>query len=274
MGAVWDLLVTGDAPGAVQMAFDEAMMEDVAQSGRPLLRLYRFAPKALSLGRGQGTAEVYLPGVREIGADLVRRPSGGKAVLHDDEVTYAVAAPAHLFAAGVEASYGQIAGALIRACLRLGKKVAIAEPEGAAGELAANCFIHPSVHEIALGKRKVIGSAQVRRRGVLLQHGAIPIRLHPDDWAACFAPPAARERWAGAMRSRATGLFDGETPPPWTEVAEAVAEGFKEHFGISWHPLDEGRKRRLEAAARQGSARFDLAGLLAEGGKVVTPWRS
>lgn len=274
MGDVWDILVSGPAPGAYQMAFDEAMMDDVLQSGRPFLRLYRFAPRALSLGRGQRAAEAYLPGVREIGADLVRRPSGGRAVLHDDEVTYAVAAPSHLFAPGVEASYGQIAGALVRACLGLGKKVSVSEPEAPQGQLAANCFIHPSVHEIALGGRKTIGSAQVRHRGVFLQHGAIPIRLHPRDWAACFAPPAERGRWAEAMAERSAGLFDEGGAPAWDVVAEAVAKGFQEHFGIIWHPLDEGRRRRLDAMAQRGSARFDLASGLVEGGKVVTPWKN
>lgn len=274
MGDVWDILVSGPGPGAYQMAFDEAMMDDVLASGRPLLRLYRFVPRALSLGRGQGMGEAYLPGVREIGADLVRRPSGGRAVLHDDEVTYAVAAPSHLFAPGVEASYGQIAGALIRAGLNLGREVSISDPGTSGGELAANCFIHPSVHEIALGGRKVIGSAQVRHRGVLLQHGAIPIRLHPRDWAACFAPPDDRDRWADTMAERAAGLFDEGGAPAWDVVAGAVADGFQEHFGITWHPLDEGRRRRLDATARREGVRFDLADRLAEGGKVVTPWKS
>lgn len=252
MKETWDLLVelTG-APGDWQMAVDEAMMGYVRRSGRPLLRLYRFVPRALSLGRGQTVDDVYLPGVREIGAEVVRRPSGGKAVLHDEELTYAFASPDALFPRSVEESYRMIAGALLRAVRRLGVDATFAPSHETGSGLAANCFIHPSVHEITVGGRKAIGSAQVRRRGALLQHGAIPVHLDFAAWSACFAPPEARSVWERAMRERSTGLFQEAASPPSFEVlAEALVEGFQEHFGVALEHLEEAAPlRRLALQA-------------------------
>jgi len=259
---LWDLLLEGRGePGTWQMAMDEAMMTYVQRTGRPLLRLYRFAPRALSVGRGQSLEEVYLPGVRELGADLVRRPSGGRAVLHDEELTYALASPDSLFPKSVDESYRMIAGALIRFCRRLGVDASFAEAEPAGGELAANCFIHPSVHEITVGGKKAIGSAQVRRRGALLQHGALPLRLDYAAWSTCFSPPEGRRRWEEAMRERATGLFQEETDPPgYGELSQAIVEGFQDHFGVRLHLLEEAaplRRLALQVTGRRGGGEAD-----------------
>lgn len=250
----WDLLLDGEGPGAWQMALDEAMMTYVRERRRPILRLYRFSPRALSLGRGQKVEEIYLPGVREIGADLVRRPSGGKAVLHDREVTYAFAAPADLFPASVVDSYRMIAGGLLRGIRSLGVEAAFTVPEGQAEALDANCFIHPSVYEISVGGKKAIGSAQVRTRGALLQHGAIPLVLDAEAWSACFAPPGARQRWAEAMAERATGLFqDDPSPPSYEALSGAVVQGFQEHFDVLFTQVEgDGRLRDLARERLRG----------------------
>lgn len=238
--ASWDLLVDGDGPGALQMATDEAMLDIVQMTGRPLLRLYRFFPRTLSLGRGQSLEEVYLPGVKEVRADLVRRPSGGKAVLHDDEVTYAFASPDDLFPKNVTESYRVIAGGLLLGLRRLGIEAALSDGEGGPEELAANCFIHPSFYELTVRGKKSVGSAQVRHRGSLLQHGSVPLTLDYPRWSVCFAAPgAARDRFREAMTRRSTGLFqDRDTRPSYAEVGDALVAGMGEHFGISFRSFD------------------------------------
>ena len=119
----WRLIRSPALPGAMNMAFDEALLESVA-AGRsgPVLRLYRWDPPAVSLGYGQSLQRVNLPACRELGLDVVRRLTGGRAVLHHREVTYAVIAPERtaFFPGGVLDNYRVIAGVLLQALQTLG----------------------------------------------------------------------------------------------------------------------------------------------------------
>lgn len=221
------------------MAVDEAMLELATESQAVWLRFYRFQPPVLSLGRAQSLAGIYLPGLDEIGADLVRRPSGGQAVLHDDELTYALAAPVAVIGGSVAESYHQIAEALVAALAKLGvsAQLSAAPRMTERGPRDANCFVSPSAYELTIGGKKAAGSAQVRRRGALLQHGSLPRTLDFERWSACFAPPGdKRLGWQTAMEARAVGLFQhlpAERRPSDRDLEDALVTGLSEQFGVT-----------------------------------------
>jgi lipoyl(octanoyl) transferase len=171
---LWRLVVDRDGhPGAVNMARDEALLDGVVAGGQPALRLYRWHPPTLSLGRNEPAARRYdRRRIEALGIDVVRRPSGGRAVWHEQELTYAVAAPIAAFGS-LRTSYAAIHGRLAEALQALGAPAALA-PERALGPLRASpCFGSHAGGEVLCAGRKVVGSAQLRRGRALLQHGSI-----------------------------------------------------------------------------------------------------
>jgi lipoate-protein ligase A len=166
-GAGWNVQVDAvGRSGTENMRIDEALLEDVLRSGNAYLRLYCWDPPTLSIGRNQQDVFGHLP--------VVRRPTGGKAVWHDDEVTYAVAAPIALFGS-LRNAYCEIHSRLAQALRTLGVAATLA-PYGAPvrpSDGPTSCFASPVGGEILVGGRKLVGSAQVRRAGAFLQHGSI-----------------------------------------------------------------------------------------------------
>lgn len=161
------------------MALDEALLERARTSGETLCRVYSWATPTLSLGRNQTARGEYdLELARSLGVAIVRRPTGGRAVLHHRELTYAVAGPA---AAGgsLGESYGRINRLLREALRRLGVAVEQAVPaERTQPPGLAPCFELPTRDELVVDGRKLVGSAQWREAGALMQHGSI---LVDDD---------------------------------------------------------------------------------------------
>ena len=164
---------------ALNMALDEAMRRRAAVTGEVLVRTYTWAAPSLSLGRNQRTRGLYdAPRCAAAGVPVVRRPTGGRALLHGREITYCVAAP-DAAAPTLRGGYEAINGWLLDALHRLGVAAERAVPTAA--ELppgTAPCFEHPSAGELVVGGRKLVGSAQHRDAGAFLQHGSI---LLDDD---------------------------------------------------------------------------------------------
>jgi lipoyl(octanoyl) transferase len=181
--ATLDVRVDGAAAGADNMRTDSLLLQQCAASEiAGVIRLYWFDPPCLSLGRLQPMSDVDLERCRRDGVDVVRRPSGGRAVLHDQEVTYAVVC---------RDSDEHFGGRVLQSCERI--HVVIGEALAALGvettaqctpkdirasalEIAAvaDCFARPAAHELVDAEgRKLVGSAQARRGGALLQHGSI-----------------------------------------------------------------------------------------------------
>src|SRR2546422_2374683 len=189
--AAWRLLLDPPAEGAWNMAVDEVLLDGVAAgSAPPTLRFYTWTPACLSLGYFQAFGVVNVEGCRGLGIDIVRRPTGGRAILHDRELTYSVALPAPLLGhdAGILPSYRRLSLALQAGLRRLGINVGLA-PESETPTRAVHgpaCFDRPSAHEILLQGRKLVGSAQVRRAGALLQHGSIVIEPRIETLVACL----------------------------------------------------------------------------------------
>lgn len=175
MAQSWRLLHTPPAAGAANMALDTALMRDALRHGGWTLRVYTWAHPTLSFGRHQRAHMLYDPArVAAAGLHVVRRPSGGRALLHDAEVTYSVAAP--LAAAGsLRTAYSRINAVLVHALRALGVEAVIAgSAEGrSVAPGGSPCFAHPAPGEIVVGGRKLAGSAQWRSGGTLLQHGSI-----------------------------------------------------------------------------------------------------
>lgn len=230
--------------GASNMAVDCAILEAVACGGQPpTLRLYGWAPFCLSLGYGQRIHDVDQDALAACAWDLLRRPTGGKAILHGDELTYSLCLPLdHPMAqGGVLESYRRISAGLLRALESLGLD-AVAQHQGESGrqaDLGPVCFEMPSHYEISVGGRKLIGSAQLRRRGAVLQHGTLP--LVGDVSRICdalrFESEAARAEQKAKVRARAVTLAQalGESLS-WATAAAAFEQGFAAAFDLELAP--------------------------------------
>ena len=181
------------------MALDEALMARARRAGETVLRVYGWSQPTLSLGRNQRAVGIYHEALlAERGVGVVRRPTGGRALLHHREITYSVTAPCEDTGALV-AEYGRINALLSAALDSLGVPVVAAAPATrAAAPSAAPCFAEPARGELTLRGRKLVGSAQWRERGAMLQHGSI---LVDDDQSSI----------AGFLRATVP-----PTPPPAT----------------------------------------------------------
>lgn len=255
----WRLLETGPAPGAWNMAVDEALLEAVGRGDAPpTLRFYGWDPPALSLGFFQDRErEVDLEGCAAQGFDCVRRPTGGRAVLHAAEVTYAVVVPEGQAGVGgsVSESYRAIGEGLAAGLKRLGVPAEMAPAERRGGARSAACFAAPSFYELVVAGRKLVGSAQVRRCGAILQHGSILLSFDAEQLLRCLAVPAGpgRERLRRGLATHVASLEQvlGRTPG-FAEVAAAVAAGMGEAFGVI---LESGQLSLAEQARAAELAR-------------------
>ena len=230
----WRLLVHEASDGAWNMAVDEAILESYltpdAGTAPPTLRLYGWNPPALSLGKSQpssGSCERRV--LRRRGIDLVRRPTGGLAVLHDRERTYAVIGSLRRepFAGGVLETYRSISAALEDAMRSLGAsaRASSARREGVRPEVGPSCFALTSAHEITVGGRKLIGSAQFRRGCAFLQHGSILLDSNPDQLAAVLGGPVDRDSFTDLE----TVLGRAVRPE---ELDRALVDAFERRFGV------------------------------------------
>lgn len=162
--------------GAENMALDAELLDRAERTGEAFLRLYRFDPPCLSLGRNEPCLSYDWAMIARLGLDVVRRPTGGRAVWHEHEVTYAVAAPVAMFGSLREA-YRAIHERLAAALRSLGVDATLnlyrPPPLSTALHRPASCFATPVGGEILVAGRKLVGSAQVRKRSAFLQHGSI-----------------------------------------------------------------------------------------------------
>lgn len=248
--ARWRLLWSPPADGATNMAIDVAMVEAVAAGeAPPTVRFYRWDPPCLSLGRRQSVEEVDLARCRADGVEVVRRPTGGRAILHADELTYSVVFPEAdpRAAGGVLETFRRFVEAFARALRALGvPEVAIAPRlESAARGDGFVCFEVPTDYELTAGGRKIMGSAQWRHRGVVLQHGSLPLAGDPGAIAAYLKDRIDAER----LRARATTLREAVGRPVSFEAAAgAILEAFRALLAIEASPGDLTPGERARAA--------------------------
>lgn len=211
------------------MAIDEALLESVKSGGRPVLRLYRWDPPCLSLGRNQpGRGRYDRAEAARRGVDIVRRPTGGLAVYHDRELTYAVVASVTALGRP-RAAYGAVNGALVAGLRRLGvaAQVAGGDPVTAPARLTTMpCFDAPAPGEVVAAGRKLVGSAQRCEARTLLQHGSV-LMSGSQSMVDILGPGSARgprQGWVTVEELVAAPTFDA--------LAEAIRAGFEETLGI------------------------------------------
>jgi len=221
------------------MSVDEALLRAVAAGEQlPTLRLYAWQPACLSLGYGQRAREVDFERLAARGWEYVRRMTGGRAILHTDELTYSLTLPLDhpLAQQDVVESYRQISEALLAALRSLGAQPAADKLAEGAKSSDPVCFETPSHYEITVDGRKLIGSAQARKYGGLLQHGTLP--LMGDIARICdvlvYEDEAVREAAKAHVRTRALTLADAlGRSVSWEAVAETVAAAFRETFAVT-----------------------------------------
>ena len=240
----WSLLLTPPLSGAENMALDEALLERAAASGTAVFRVYSWAEPTLSFGRNQATRGTYdRVRARSHGVEVVRRPTGGRSLLHHREVTYSVTAPVSL-AGSFRESYARINRLLVGGLRRLGISVEVAAPrERSLPPSAAPCFERPAAGELVVDGRKLVGSAQWRDQGAMLQHGSI---LVEDDQSlvssladdVALPPPAAT--LAAAL---------GRTPSV-DEVARALFDTVREIESVDADEL------QIDSALESAQARL------------------
>ena len=229
------------------MAVDEVILEAAtAGNAPPTLRLYAWEPACLSLGYAQPFSDVDLPALHAHGWDLVRRPTGGRAILHTDELTYSVSGPQRdpRLAGGVLASYRAISTALLLALQHLGLPAHADSLPGAAGNEANGgtnpvCFEAPSNYEITVGGKKLVGSAQRRRGEGVLQHGSLPLTgdLTRITNALVFDDEASRQKAAERLLQRATTVETAlHRPVSWEQAAQALSSAFAEALNLELAP--------------------------------------
>lgn len=236
----WRLLLTPPARGAWNMAVDESILEHIGRGeAPPTLRLYAWMPPCLSLGHAQPFADVDIARLQARGWEVVRRPTGGRAILHTDELTYAVIAPADepRVEGSVLESYNRLAAALLRAVKSL--EIPVEMKEGKAnqdGTFNPVCFETPSTYEITVNGKKLIGSAQARKKEGVLQHGSLPLTgdLTRITQALVFENEAAREEAAKRLLERATTVESAlGRRISWETAAQAFVEAFEAQLGIN-----------------------------------------
>jgi lipoate-protein ligase A len=263
MSDKWRLIITAPTHGVWNMAADESMLEHIGRGeSLPTLRLYAWAPACLSLGHAQPFADVDLDRLTQRGWDMVRRPTGGRAILHTDEITYSVIAPSSepRVAGSVLESYNRLARALLKAVRALGLdarsnplSAELSSKHGAANPV---CFEVPSAYEITVDGKKLIGSAQARRKEGVLQHGSLPLTgdLARITDVLIFPDESARLDAAERLLARATTVESalGRTVT-WDEAAQTLCSAFEAELDLHLEQgsLTESENRRLEQLLEQ-----------------------
>lgn len=282
----WRLLLGYAMPGVLNMAIDEALLESVIAGGAPVVRFYTWQPAALSLGVNQAVGEIDLAECARRGLGVVRRLTGGRAVLHQHELTYAVIVRENdpRVSGGVVESYRKISAALVEGLGSLGASVELAAANPALLRATASrrgvaedadgdgvdssravCFDAASAYELTARGKKLVGSAQARRGGALLQHGSILLDIDWDAWVSVFkyATEAGKQRAYSKLPSRMTSLrhkLGREVSA--AEVADALQAAFERGFsgGLESGNLtpDEDEAARRLAADKYGADEWTL----------------
>ena len=199
------------------MALDAGLMDRARLTGEAVLRVYEWARPTLSFGRHESVRGRFLPEALErenVGA--VRRPTGGRVLLHDREVTYSVTTPAPE-QERLKESYRRVNAILISAIARLGVRVDEASGTAPRRPGGAACFAEPSKGELIVDGSKLVGSAQLREHGALLQHGSILIDDDQPRISELAAQPMVPARPAATLHAALSRA------PSYAEVRDALA---------------------------------------------------
>jgi lipoate-protein ligase A len=266
----WLFLDNGPASGAENMALDELLLARVERDGgAPVLRLYSFDPAAITIGAHQNPGKILdIAAVRADGLDCVRRITGGRALLHEGELTYCVVAPLSCphFGAGTHETHLTISAALSAALRSLGVEAEVSRGREIARlkGITPPCLSSVARSELAVGGKKIAGSAQRKTASAFLQHGSILVSPGSERIVKYL-----RGSW-GSLEGRVTSI-SGELGRAVDHVSlrRRVAAAFSDMFNIEWVPLRLSESERKEVSVRAAGKRREMCECLA--GKVYSP---
>ncbi len=228
-----DFIDTGFNSAYINMAIDEALLS----SRLPILRFYQWKPCAVSIGRYQDLDEIDLEYCSRQNIDVVRRITGGKAVLHERELTYTFIIDKEMMPRSIIESYKIISSAIVQ-----GLRVLGLNPEMSSSKIENRnnpaCFQEPSFNELTINRKKLVGSAQVRSKGKLLQHGSILTGINTKRYSNCFK----KKPEANDLRKKITYIDVTEK-----ELKSAIKQGFSEYFKTSLNERGLGNRELSEA---------------------------
>ena len=258
----WRLLETGFCEATFNMAVDEAILLSCIQGeAPPTLRFYGWRPAAVSVGYFQSMLkEVDVEACKKLDIDYVRRPTGGRAVLHDVELTYSIVVPEGTspLPEGLLGSYRMISEAIQEGLRVLGVEATIVSSKSGNRTRASSaaCFNISTQCELAVGGRKIVGSAQLRRGKTILQHGSIPLDLDANRLFTVLKVPVGEQRVCLIQQAqeRMTGLRQilGRAVT-FAELAQALKTGWERRFETELVPgeLSPQEKKLSEKLARE-----------------------
>jgi lipoate-protein ligase A len=227
------------------MAVDEAILQNLAlEKNITTLRLYGWQPACLSLGYAQPSGDINLSKLDQLGWNIVRRPTGGRAILHKDELTYSVIASASdkRLQGSILESYKYISKALLMALNQLGASAQTAVINKTTDDQSTHnpvCFEVPSDYEITVNGKKLIGSAQARRKEGILQHGSLPLSGDITDILDVLSNLSNKEKNEASQRlsKRATSLESVMNREiSWEEAAQEFIIAFQEVLKLELEP--------------------------------------
>lgn len=241
--AAWRLLNSSFQTAAQNMATDEAIMSSyAAKLVPPTIRFYGWQPAAVSIGYFQhGEQEINFAACREQGIDVVRRLTGGRAVLHAQELTYSIIVGEDYpdMPMTITASYRYLSHGLLLGLAKLGLTAEMTKPQSAYAHkipqpTSAACFDAPSHYELTVNRKKIIGSAQVRKHGVILQHGSILLAFSAEQLAGILhVDSEEKDKTCSMLKNRVMDLQTAlNRIVTWDEARLAMEAGFAEALGI------------------------------------------
>ena len=261
----WLFIDTGSHSAAFNMALDEVLLRWESEGRlKPVLRFYGWEPAGLSLGYFQKTKKrINVEAAKAHGIDIVRRPTGGLAVLHDKELTYSVIIREdhEKMPSSVVEAYKVLSQGLLAGYQTLNIDAQLATPEAIPGKSGtAVCFEEPSWYELVIDGKKAAGSAQTRQKGVILQHGSIPIEMDDGLLFDLFEYPNERvkERARKAFGDKAVAINQVNRQHSFTldEVKSAFKQGFEQGLGITFIPY-EPEEELLEEARQLAKEKYE-----------------
>ncbi|MBL3642176.1 biotin/lipoate A/B protein ligase family protein [Peribacillus frigoritolerans] len=258
----WGFIDSGYCSPAFNMALDEALLNWQSKGEiPPIIRFYGWDPATLSIGYFQkAEAEIDLEEVKRQGLGFVRRPTGGRAVLHEHELTYSVIVPESYpgMPTTVTEAYRVISEGILMGFRNLGLDAYFAVPRSEQEKAALKsprssvCFDAPSWYELVVEGRKVAGSAQTRQKGVILQHGSILLELDDDKLFSVFkfSNDRVKERMQKNLKNKAVAMNDiAGRKITILEAKEAFEKGFAEGLSVDLEPYVLTEKQLLEVKA-------------------------
>jgi lipoate-protein ligase A len=248
---MWRLLSYNTFDPALNMAIDESILEAHLKGlVAPTLRFYGWQPEAVSVGYGQRIDKETQARIRTHGFEIVRRPTGGRAVLHSGDLTYSFIGTSAFLNQNVTRAYKQISQALIQGLRHLGVEARLGGSDANYRDVH-DCFLAVTGADLQVNGKKLVGSAQLRRHHGVLQHGSILLQQDQKLMARLFSPSTLPEEQDREDYQRHANLYELIGQRSIAEIESALARGFEEVFAetFTMEALSPGELLYAEEAA-------------------------